>query len=303
MGQSEDRRQSHVERFYWASSHHAQAANIKVSSDDRHLRMEAAVHAGTAVELMAKAILARVDPRLLTEDRDGHHVVLDMLVGSGQAVAAQRRGRGSRATVSARKALDLTLRLCPEVVPHDAAAGVALAARNAAAHAAEVDDMKVADQVTAANDFVLAGVDSFGRSRTAFIGDALDQVERDVAERKAASRDRANRAIELAKRRYDTPAVIMHGSDPAKVSSRVPFHGDHYDPYRCPACGNQGWLIWNVEVELDATEERNVNTYLVYMGFACFFCGLELDDVESEAAGVEPHGDPADHFSEETDPS
>lgn len=293
--------QSPMERLYWAASHHAQAANLKVSSGDRHLRMEAAIHAGAAVELMAKAILARVDPRLLTEDRDGHHIVVDMLVGSGEAVASKRRGSGSQATVSARKALDLALRLCPEVVPHDSAAGVALKARNAAAHAAEVDDTKLADQVTAANDFVLAGVDSFGRSRTSFIGDALDQVEREVAERNAALKVKARHAVELAKRRYDTPAVVMHGSDPTKVSSRVPFHGDHYDRYECPACANQGWLIWNVEVELDAADERNVNAYLNYIGFACFYCGLELTDAESDAVGIRPHGDPADYFVEEVD--
>jgi len=152
-----------LERLYSAAAHHARAANDKVRSPDRNLRMEAAIHAGASVELMAKAILVEVDPRLLFEERESHHVLIDMLVEAGVATAQQYARRGTR-TLTATKAVQLAARLCEQVRPHAAAARQALEARNRAAHAAELDEADLADEVIGGSDFVLAGVDSFARA-------------------------------------------------------------------------------------------------------------------------------------------
>ena len=296
---------SDLERLYWAASHHVRAANDKVRSADRNLRLEAAVHAGAAVELMAKAILVHVDPRLLLDDREGHHVLIDLLVERG-AVTAQPHGYRSRRTVSATKAVTLAARVCEQVGPHIGAARQALDARNQAAHAAVINEARLPDQVTAGSDFVLAGVDSFARSPEAFLGaDVAEQVEREVAERNAALSLAAQRKVKRAHDRYEGLVARLPEGEGDEVftelGNRTPIHGDHTERCDCPACGNAGWLIWDVEVDFEpeGPDEYTTNAYLLFLGFECFYCGLQLNHVESEAVGINPQGDPADDFDAE----
>lgn len=291
-----------LERMYWASAHHTRAASDKVRSTDRNLRMEAAVHAGAAVELMAKAILVHVDPRLLFDEREGHHVLIDMLVRSGEATAEPHR-YGRKRTLAAMQAVSLAARICDHVRPHVAAAREALEARNHAAHAAWVDETKVADQVIAGSDFVLAGVESFARSRSAFLGaEVAVKVGQEVAERNAALSAVAKRKIQSAQLGYqDLVARLPNGRDDSvlvELGKRTPIHGDHTERYPCPACANDGWLLWDVEVdfEYEGPDEYSTNAYLIFLGFECFYCGLQLNHVESEVAGIDPQGDPADDF-------
>ncbi|MEO5664968.1 MAG: hypothetical protein ABIR39_17020 [Nocardioides sp.] len=291
-----------VERLYSAASHHVRSANDKVRSTDRNLRMEAAIHAGAAVELMAKVILVNVDPRLLLDDREGHHVLIDVLVEAGVATAQPYAHKGNK-TLAATKAVILAGRLCEEVRPHLGAARLALDARNRAAHAAEIDDAALAGEVTAGSDFVLSGVDHLGRSRDEFLGAELaDQVQREVAERSTALRVDAQRKVRGAKDRYES--LISRLPDGASseliadLGKRASLHGDHTEPHGCPACGNRGWLIYSVEfdVEYEAPGDYSTTTYLDFRGFDCLYCSLQLTNLESEAVGIDPQGDPADDF-------
>lgn len=261
--------------------------------------MDAAVHAGAAVELMAKAILVHVDPRLLFDDRDGHHVLIDLLVERGVASAQPHSYRGKK-TVGAAKAVVLSARVCEQVRPHVGAAQQALEARNDAAHAAAIDDSRIADQVTAGIDFVLAGVDSIARDRAAFVGaEVAEQVEREVAQRNATLVSAAQRKVKRARERYEALTARLPGGGSAEVltelANRTPHAGDVTENYDCPACGNSGWLMWDVEIdsEYEGPGEYSNNAYLLFLGFECFFCSLQLNHVESDAIGINPRGDSA----------
>jgi hypothetical protein len=301
---NEDGREDASERMYWAASHHTRAANEKVRSLERYERMEAAVHAGAAVELMAKAILAKVDWRFLVHEQEGHHVLLDALIDQGK-LSGQPRHQKLRTTLSAARAVEVVTRIREELRPHRQAADGALRARNAAAHAAVVEEDKLADCVTGGSDFVLAGVDCFGRSRDEFLGQRLAQVvQMEVKERSAALRDAARQKVETARRTYDR-FVAQLPDDGASVLAqfgmREPPHGDHTEPFDCPACANRGWLTWNVEVEVEyeGPDDYSTSAYLDFIGFDCYYCGLRLSDHECEILGIDPNGDPEVDFGDD----
>jgi len=76
-----------VERLMAAARHHARSARAKAAEADPYVQQDAAIHAGTAVELVAKALLAQLDLRLLRDGPNAHHALLDVL-----ATLASRSG-------------------------------------------------------------------------------------------------------------------------------------------------------------------------------------------------------------------
>jgi hypothetical protein len=288
-----------TERLYAASAHHTRAANSKVSSKDRHVQMEAAIHAGAAVELMAKAILATADQRLLLDKIDGHSLLIDMLIKSEAVVAQQASAKRDVArtvskTLSAGRALELSIRLHPSLGAHLAAGQRALAARNAAAHSAEITVDALQAQVTSASDFVLACVASLGKSSGEFLGTELvDRVKHEVAKRSEDLVVTAQRLVDESHRRYeDFIAKLVEGNDQdvlRQLAKQGASHGDHAERYGCPACSNMGWLMWNVdiEVEYEGPGEYSTSASMDFIGFACPFCFLELDAEQSDAIGID----------------
>jgi hypothetical protein len=59
-------------RLYSASRYHARKARALADTSSPHERLDAVTHAGAAVELIAKAVLADLDVRLLP-DREALH--------------------------------------------------------------------------------------------------------------------------------------------------------------------------------------------------------------------------------------
>lgn len=76
-----------VERLMAAARNHARSARAKAAEADPFVQQDAAIHAGTAVELVAKALLAQLDFRLLSDGPNAHHALLDVL-----ATLASRSG-------------------------------------------------------------------------------------------------------------------------------------------------------------------------------------------------------------------
>lgn len=68
-----------AQRLYLASRHHARKAQRLLAAEDHWERMDAAYHAGAAVELIAKSALATLDTRLLLAGPVLHDVILDAL--------------------------------------------------------------------------------------------------------------------------------------------------------------------------------------------------------------------------------
>lgn len=287
-----------VDRLYDAAQHHLRSANEKVEAPDWRVRLDAAVHAGAAVELMAKAVLAGLDVRLVRREHHSVRGIVNLLIENGNLDATPYDLSPNR-TIGAEEALDLLSRLEEGLRPFCASAKKALAARNAAVHLAEAQD-GLADAVTAGSDFVLAGVDRLGRDRTAFLGDALaERVQREVAERRTVIERQAQQKVDRARATFDAYLGLdewIRELFLAQVRDRRPRRPDVTDPHDCPACHNRGWMFSNVDVD-EAADPDEVVAYLDFLGFRCYFCGLELDSEECDAIGLDPHGDPADHFT------
>ncbi|SDJ08519.1 hypothetical protein SAMN05444157_1658 [Frankineae bacterium MT45] len=258
--------------------------------------MDAAIHAGAAVELMAKAVLAHLDPRLLAAGDNAHHALLDVLAEQGRA-SVHARTKAPASTVIASSAVDLAARCADGLRTTKAAGHAALQARNAAAHAALVDEDKLADVVAGMNVFTLAGVDCLRRDRADFVGrERLAQVEREAAQRDSATQAAASSKVSAAKAQY------RHLTDPLGtdgvgellriLGSRPEPPSDISETVDCPACDNNAWLLWNVEVdvEYEGPGEYSTYAYAEFIALDCPYCGLHLDEAECEAIEV-----PTDH--------
>lgn len=286
-----------IERLYAAARHHLRSANQKVTSPDWRVRLDAAVHAGASVELMAKAVLVSTDPRLIFQAHHSAQGIANLLIERGTLTATPFELR-SRRTIGAGEALDLLKRIEDGLRPHCAPAKKALDARNAAVHLAEAD-AGLADAVTAGSDFVLAAVDRLGRDRSAFLGDPLaERVEREVAERRSVIARQAQQKVARARATFDAYLGLDEGIRDhflTQVRERRPERPDVTDPHDCPACGHRGWVYFDVDVDVDSDPD-DVVAYLDFLGFRCYFCGLHLDAEECDAIGLDPRGDPAEQF-------
>lgn len=305
LTEQEVARATQLERLYWAAGHHTRSANQKQASDDKDVRMDAAVHIGAAVELMAKAVLVSVEPRLILGEHSTHDVLVDMLAENGSAVAhSLKKGKSpAKTTVAARKAVDLAARLVPVMRTHRTGAGEALAIRNHAAHAAELDDAKLPAHIAAGTAFIMAGVYYLSRDAEAFLGRELSQqVEQNTDDIATALRSNAEMKVAAARHKYQTLIEPLPSKARASVLSalqeRFADAGDVQEPSTCPACENEGAAVSVVDfdVELDGPDEWREVPFLTFMGFECPYCGLFLDAMDCDAIGLDPRGGPAEMF-------
>lgn len=274
-----------------AAHHHAHRALQNFVSDDRFELLDAAVSAGTALELTAKAAIAQIEPTLLADrtDRD----TLLMLSGNGQH--AEARATRIR-TVGALAAFQLVRHFHKSIAIAESAAREVFETRNAAAHIGIVDRT----EVRAATSTMSRAVDSIliamGADRASFWGgrvhivDGLIQEQREtvaqiVAAKLAAARERV--------------ASISAGLSPEirqtllSALSRKTVSSDHEEPITCPACGQQAWLVCGVE-EGEAEWESDPDAPFDWISMVaypleldCSVCELSLDQAELAHLGLD----------------
>ena len=275
-----------------AVRHHALAARAKLDDTNRYVRMDAAIHAGIAVELGAKALLLHLDPRLLSVSEALSHTLLDVLAKQAGHVHVGERAPKLVPSISARLAVELAARISPLVRDRKSRADEARKARNNAAHMAILDDSKIEDVVTGVEAFVAAVVGVLGLNLETFFGKSTPPPwDLRIQQQDEQIETAVRRKIEAAGQRY---MQFVEGIGSEKVPQLTEFlvelagprPGDESVPEECPACGfDDARLSW--EAEVDVEWDGSLYGGMVLRGLDCPRCGLELDAAEVEATAID----------------
>lgn len=113
-------------RILDAAKHHVRTAHSKAASGAAFADVDTPIHAGAAVELLAKLVLAKVHPGLLAHAADSPHAMLEAVV-SGTSLRTKKPGIR---TVDAGLAVEMVCRISPQAAKHQESVKDLLKARN-----------------------------------------------------------------------------------------------------------------------------------------------------------------------------
>jgi uncharacterized protein YjbJ (UPF0337 family) len=295
-------------QLYAASRYHARRARALAETTDAFERIDAAAHAGSAVELIAKALLADLDVRLLP-DRDQHHALLDavaVLARRVEPVVARRLSL--KTTVGARVAVELAARLVPGCRQHESAAHRVAKVRNGAVHMAQSPSAEeLGDVIEAMQDFTDAAARQLRGSSRDYWGVFFDDVQQQRKASKEALLAHAREKVAQAKSRFDEMvgrlSAELRAPVLAELQTREGLTGDETDEVACPACEQAATAAWDwdADAEPDGDGDYTLTAFLALVGLGCPVCGLRLDANEVDALGIElelAERDPAEDFDD-----
>jgi len=255
---------------------------------DDHGRMEYdefALHAGVAVEKLAKAVLVSKNPVYIAEIRNnGADMVLHL---GGHLPLDEEKIR----TVGASEAIKRLRKI--NVLTHDPQLDLLIEMRNGAAHASP-DSALAKGMITPLARSVGTLLTDFGRPLVEFwerwttavenaVNEQEDQVFRDIQLRIAQARyafdDRfaglppevREGALKVPQPRNQVLAGEMLKIKDNDMVMETPG-GD------CPACGSQGILIFSAVTQTRTATQFSAN------GFACYMCSFRVSGPDEMAA-------------------
>jgi hypothetical protein len=219
---------------------------LQAQHDDHRVFL---LHAGTALEHLAKAVLARRHPSLIVASNDFE----SLLHACGESTAA-RRLRSKMRTTNAAEAIGRASRFVPTVKALVPDIELLILVRNGVAHlgAASSDDaedvlvpyLKASEELRAALDM----------DRATYWGEFVDLVDSALKENVEKARLRVETALAIAPQEFekhfgelDTPTkqgmlrVIEAGYAPEKYDEQL---------LDCPACGTPALAFGSVKVEM-----------------------------------------------------
>jgi hypothetical protein len=264
---------------------------LQAQHDDHRVFL---LHAGTALEHLAKAVLARRHPSLIVASNDFE----SLLHACGESTAA-RRPRSKMRTINAAEAIGRASRFVPTVEALVPDIELLILVRNGVAHlgAASSDDAEdVLAPYLKASEELRAALDM---DRATYWGEFVDLVDSALKENTEKARLRVETALAIARQEFekrfgelDTPTkqgmlrVIEAGYAPEKYDEQL---------LDCPACGTPALAFGSVKVEMDEDWDHHERVLIGVHGYftfipnrlRCSACGLVLDGRdELDAAGI-----------------
>lgn len=286
-----------------AKLHARRAIELFASSDPFECQV-AAASVGSAVELMAKAYLASVQPSLLADKGD----VDSLLIMGGNAHLTKVKPSYVK-TRSASDVMTIVKKLQPTMVWRDQIDRGVLNVRNSALHFGMVD----VDDLSAALPVMVRVIDHLqplvqpSQTRRMFWGEhAFDVANRlvDAAVNDLAKRIESKIARARAHLESLTAGLPESTSTQFLRSIALRVNGIYKLSVEkpCPVCGFPGWLGGEVTRGAVVWGDGDVPTHLerifLPMAFSCSVCNLRLNPDELEYFGLdddeelEPEVDP-----------
>ena len=276
----------------------ARDAVFKFGSPDALVQLEAAIAAGTATELLAKAYLCSVDPAMLAERNERKTSLV--LTGHGHLTKAGESYLDIK-TLGARAALIYASEIPGGPAFNPNTQGKVLEVRNAAAHMGLVSEDELRTSIGIMVRLVHSLVSTLGTTDDDFWGDDLKSAARDILE---VATDELRKRV-LA-RKDEARAQLHHlvGGLEDGVAAVVLQHlsgtkrptvdwSESAEPWECPVCEQNGWLVCDVERGPLQGEAINLHDYEIWVDrtaipylFQCPVCELELTDDELVEAGM-----------------
>lgn len=261
-------------------------------TDESHGQVVAALHAGMAVEHLAKRYLVSINPVLIAEnDLDS----LLMLSGNGKLARFKAH---QITTIGAAETCKRVKRLFAEFPYQPGRDDVIFTVRNAAAHLGVTDTAPMRQAIRLMIRLMDSLLGALKVNSDEFWGDSISAVN--------ALRDQAaneDRAIITAKYSAATLRLAerVSGLDLAQRELVLrAMSGQHHwvtegsHAHTCPVCDQQGWLectreyVGDFVAGLDAAGEAITlaETVLYPEIFYCSACGLQLESSELRVAGM-----------------
>jgi hypothetical protein len=230
-------------------------------------------HAGVATEHLLKAYLAGIHPALIVDGR--HFDSLLHATGLGSHAAPLTKVK----TIGLADAHERVLKLLPRKIAIDKKALEPLAdARNGVAHSAIHDStqaeavfticLRLADPIL--EELKVDPVSYWGPYRV--LHDKL--VDEQVRQERVAAEALLVKARSLFEQRFGHMPHRERDVVLATITSKPMIMMSREAPKTCPACGAQGWVAGEVNVQGVAGQEV---VYLIPYGFHCSACDLEVD--------------------------
>ncbi len=265
-----------------AVRHHTQSARARVDTGDKFARMDAVLHAGSAVELICKLILLKKNTLLL-------HQATPLVVLA--SVAPQHPIHRNRRSIDANGARDLVATLHPTLVPFKSDAKRASDRRNDIVHMA-IEDPDPAGTVEAMERFVAACLPVVQEDPADLFGvDRARQLKSEAAQRASQAKDIADHLIREARELYTKFTDGYNAEQKAEFDrflvgiNGVPHYDDGWE-VDCPACGYEdAWLAQEAEVDQDF--DGTFYSGMRILGLDCPRCRLSLDDLQLDAIGFD----------------
>jgi hypothetical protein len=288
---------------------HARRALSTYTATTTEEQQLAAISVGSAVELLSKALVADVNPALLSERGDR-----DTMLHLTNLGHLSRKAATEVRSLSAVEAVAAANHIHPSLGWRQGADSIVFRVRNAAAHMALVDAEELHAAVLELLKFVRGLLTVRGGEPSDFWGEPLAPLAAELLdEASSASRRSAIAKQAAAHARLESIVGSLGGRARevvlAALSGRRMSSTDHEEPETCPVCGQQGWLLCGVErgpVEWDPDGARVPLTAWPF-GFECPVCGLDLEGDElllftfPQEIELEPDDDPVEAYEWEPD--
>ncbi|TWS24167.1 hypothetical protein FK268_11175 [Tsukamurella sputi] len=273
------------------SVHHAHSAITKASSKEPNTWLEAAIHAGGAVELLAKYHLSSVNPILLVEMRNAKDYGILHVLGEHVGPPGDPQKRRNVKTRGPEDCLTLVALMSGRKLPQGDLTKV-LDARNSAVHMGLVDGPELQGAVAAMVRVVDALIEIAGIPRSNYWGSQIALIDQ------IASRETLQKAL---KQKIDAASRIAQSlapEDPDQVRedlSRNSEDGSLFDleeypegtsywyAQKCPVCKRAGTVFcsrWITAPEEDFEGDSFVQEHAHGVAYRCGSCHLELDERE-----------------------
>jgi hypothetical protein len=277
--------------FMHSASHHAYVALRDFTKDDGNAMADAGLHAGIAIEHLAKCYLATLHPILLAEKGCDIDTMLHLV---GRNDLAKNTPYNIK-TIGGVEACRRVGRFLPMFRFSDQADGELFITRNCASHLGLAGDIRGAVRlmIRLAEPLLIA-VD---RRREDFWGQYLPVAnalrDETLSEQRAILEVKYEAARRQLVDRFQGLGWAEKAAFTAIMQAQSPYRAHHVEPFPCPVCESKGFLLCHREYEIvpDETElDRRAivfNEPIAYpMSFKCGVCGLDLDETDIITAGM-----------------
>jgi hypothetical protein len=262
-----------------SASHHAHLALRDFTNDDANIMADAGLHAGIAVEHLAKCYLATLHPILLLSSANDVDAILHLIGKSDLAKASPYQIK----TISGEEACKRAGRFLQTFRYNEQTHRQLFITRNNASHLGFTIEVRVAVRLMVQlADPLLTAVSFRPRQFWGTYFSAVNTLrDETLSEQRAILNVKYEVARQQLARHLQGLGPTQQAAFKALIATRLSYGADYTERYPCPVCESQGWLLCHREYNAVDDETHPGGKAFVFneaiaypMAFRCEVCDL-----------------------------